>query len=759
MSQTFTHFRTCNLCEAMCGLEIQVKDGQIQAIKGDKDDPFSRGHICPKAVALQDVYHDPNRLKFPLRRTANGWEQIGWDEAFDEVVSRLQAIQTQHGRNAVGVYLGNPNVHNVGSLLYNPPFIRALRTKNRFSATSVDQLPHHLAAYLMFGHYLLLPVPDVDRTNYFLMLGANPVASNGSLMTAAGIEGRLKALQARGGKLVVIDPRRTETAQMADEHHFIRPGTDALFLLAVLHTLFAENLVDLRRLAGVCDGLETVAELVAEFSPLAVEAATGVPATVIERMAREFAAAPSAVAYGRMGLSTQPFGGLCQWLLNLLNLVTGNLDNPGGAMFTHPAIDAVALTSLTGSKGSVGRWRSRVRNLPEFAGELPVAALAEEILTPGEGQIKAMVTVAGNPVLSTPNGTQLDEALAGLEFMVAIDIYLNETTRHAHIILPPATGLETSHYDLTFHVLAVRNTAKFSPALFKPEPGMKEDWEILRELRLRLEGNMDTSRRKFKFDFFRRLSPDKIIDLGLRFGPYGRGRNGLTLSRLRREVHGVDLGPLRPSLPDRLATPNRRIPLAPELLVQDVARLRRVNSEQLTVNSEQLTVSGGEELVGTQGNSEELVGTRGNSGELNLSVSQSLSLQSPVSPTFSLIGRRQLRSNNSWMHNSERLVRGKERCTVLVNRGDAAALGLSDGQMVAVRSRVGYITLPAELTDDIMPGVVSIPHGWGHNRPGIRLDVAQQHPGASLNDLTDEQAIDELTGNAAFSAILVTLSV
>jgi anaerobic selenocysteine-containing dehydrogenase len=714
----------------MCGLEIQVKDGQIHSIKGDKDDPFSRGHICPKAVALQDVYHDPNRLKFPLRRTATGWEQIGWDEAFNEVVSRLQAIQAQHGRNAVGVYLGNPNVHNVGSLLYNPPFIRALRTKNRFSATSVDQLPHHLAAYLMFGHYLLLPVPDVDRTDYFLMLGANPVASNGSLMTAAGIEGRLKAMQTRGGKLVVIDPRSTETAQMADEHHFIRPGADALFLWAVLHTLFAEGLVDLGRLAGVCDGLETVAEIAAAFPPSAVESAISIPASTIERIAREFAAAPSAVAYGRIGLSTQPFGGLCQWLLNLINIVTGNMDNPGGAMFTHPAIDAVAITSLTGGKGSYGRWRSRVRNLPEIAGELPAAALAEEILTPGEGQIKAMVTVAGNPVLSTPNGRQLDEALAGLEFMVAVDIYLNETTRHAHIILPPATGLETSHYDLVFHVLAVQNTAKFSPALFEPEPGMKEDWQILRELRLRLEGNRDTSRKKYKFDFFRRLSPDKVIDLAIRFGPYGRGREGLTLSRLRREVHGVDLGPLRPSLPDRLGHTNKRISLAPDLLVQDLTRLKTwwqtVSSEQSAVSSHQYA---------------------------------ELETQNSKLETFLLIGRRHLRSNNSWMHNSERLVKGKERCTVMVNRGDAAALGLMDGQMVEVRSRVGCITLPTELTDDIMPGVVSIPHGWGHNRPGIRLDVAQQHPGASLNDLTDEQALDELTGNAAFSAIPVTLSV
>jgi anaerobic selenocysteine-containing dehydrogenase len=716
-----THYRTCNLCEAMCGLEIKVKGPEILSIKGDKDDPFSQGHICPKAVALQDMYHDPDRLKFPLRRTAGGWERIGWDAAFDEVATNLRAVQERHGANAVGVYLGNPVVHNMGTLLFAPPFIRALRTRNRFSATSVDQLPHQFVAYAMFGHQLLLPIPDIDRTDFMLILGANPLASNGSLMSAPGVARRLKAIQERSGKFVVIDPRRTETAAAADQHFFIQPGTDALLLLALLHTIFADGLADPGRLAALSNGLDTIAALVADFPPERVAGAVGIAAAEIRRLAHDFGTAATAVCYGRVGASTQAFGGLTQWLINVLNIVTGNFDRPGGAMFPKPAFDVVGITSLTGQVGHGGRWRSRVRGLAEFGGELPAATLAEEILTEGAGQIKALVTIAGNPVLSTPNGGLLDQALAGLEFMVAIDIYINETTRHANIILPPTTSLETDHYDIAFHGLAVRNTAKYSPALFAPEPGMKHDWEILLELRRRLGGvPADASNRKdprVRQDFFSRMAPDKIVDLALRFGPYGywggECRQALNLRKLKRSPHGVDLGPMQPCLPERLVTRSRLIELAPDVLLQDVSRMEQKLLDRTTTN-----------------------------GTYDLS----------------LIGRRQLRSNNSWMHNSERLVRGKQRCTLLMHPQDAAARGLNHNQQVYVRSRVGQIELPVEISDEMMPGVVSIPHGWGHNKSGVQLATAQQHAGASINDLTDEQLIDELTGNAAFSGVPVSVT-
>lgn len=713
-----THYRTCNLCEAMCGLEIQHQNGQVLSIKGDKNDPFSHGHICPKATALQDIYEDPDRLKYPVRRTADGWERIPWDEAYDAVVAGLKGVQEKYGTTAVGVYLGNPNAHKHGSLLFGPPFIRALRTTNRFSATSADQLPHQFAALFMFGHQLLLPIPDIDRTDYMLILGANPLASNGSLMTAPDFRGRLKAIQKRGGKFVVIDPRRTETAALANQHFFIKPGTDVLLLLALVQTIFAENLVKLGRLLEHLTGLKEVEQAVAPYTPEKVAAVTGLAADEIRQLARDFCAAERAVCYGRIGTSTQAFGGVCNWLINVLNIITGNFDRAGGAMFTLPAFDVVGITGAFGSVGSYNRWQSRVRQLPEFSGELPVSALAEDILTPGEGQIKAMVTVAGNPVLSTPNGRQLDEALASLEFMVAIDIYINETTRHADIILPTTTGLEEGHYDLAFHYLAVRNTTKYSEPLFEPDEDQRHDWEIYRELRQRLEAGTNREARQ---DHFKRMRPDQILDLAMRVGPYGLNGDktaaaeqegeSLKLRTVRKYPHGIDLGPLRENmLPKRLFTPDKKINLAPELILND---LSRVNETLLT----SAACLNGYDLA--------------------------------------LIGRRDLRSNNSWMHNSQRLVKGKERCTLLMNPDDAAARDIVDGQTVTVKSRVGALQVTAEVSAEMMRGVVSIPHGWGHGREGVQLTVAQAHAGVSINDLTDDQLLDELTGNAAFNGVPV----
>lgn len=709
------HYRNCNLCEAICGIEISLEaDGHLN-IRGDKDDPLSRGYICPKAVALQDFHFDKDRLKHPVRRSANGWQRIGWDEAFEEVTRNLKRIRAQYGKNSVATYLGNPTVHNSGAMLFAPGFLRSLHTRNKFSATSVDQLAHHLSGYLMFGHQLLLPVPDLERTNYFLILGANPAASNGSLMTAPGMGRRLQEIRARGGKVVLIDPRHNETARLVDQHLFIRPGTDVLLLLALLHVVFAEGLTRTGRLASFTDGVETVAQLVVEFTPERVASITGIDADQIRLLAREFAAADGAVCYGRIGVSTQEFGGLCQWLINVLNVVTGNLDRPGGAMFTLPAFDPVTAPESLAPRGSFGRWRSRVRKLPEFSGELPVAALAEEILTEGAGQVKALVTLAGNPVLSTPNGRELDQALASLEFMVSIDCYINETTRHAHIILPATSPLERGHYDLAFHLLAVRNTSKYSPPLFKPDKDARHDWEILLELQTRMEpdGLRGRLKRRFVSRFF---GPERMLDMGLRFGPYGARLNpfkkGLTLRKLQSAEHGIDLGPLEPCLPGRLRTADKRIALAPEVFVKDVERVKSRFFDSVTAQS---------------------------NGHLLL------------------IGRRQLRSNNSWLHNYPRLLRGKPRCTLLMHPNDAADRDLIPGQTVIVRSRVGSITLPLEITDEIMQGVVSIPHGWGHDRAGVQLDVAQQHAGASINDLTDNQAIDSLCGTAAFSGIPVSV--
>lgn len=712
------HYRSCNLCEAICGIEIAVQAGDHLDIRGDKDDPFSRGYICPKAVGLQDLHFDKDRLRYPVRRTFQGWQRISWDEAFAEVAENLKRIRATHGRNSIATYLGNPVVHNYGALLFVPGFIRSLGTRNRFSATSVDQLPHHVASFFMFGHQLLLPVPDVDRTQFHLMLGANPAVSNGSMMTAPGMSRRLQEIRERGGKVVLVDPRYNETAQLVDRHLFIRPGTDVLLLLALLQVVFEEGLVRLGQVASFTKGVETVGEIVAEFTPERVAPLTGIDAHEIRALAREFATAESAVCHGRIGVSTQEFGAVCQWLINVLNIVTGNLDRPGGAMFTLPAFDPLSAPESLAPRGSYGRWHSRVRELPEFGGELPVAVLAEEILTEGPGQIKALVTCAGNPVLSTPNGHKLDRALASLEFMVSLDFYINETTRHAHIILPPTSALERGHYDMAFNMLTVRNTAKFSPPLFEPGDDTRHDWEILSELQSRMDRNGRRSAvlRKWSTRFF---GPERILDLALRFGPYGAKLNpfssGLTLRKVKEAVHGIDLGPLKPCLPGRLRTDDKRIDLAPEVLVKDIARVKRILLDGAAASS---------------------------NGELLL------------------IGRRQLRSNNSWMHNSERLVKGnpaKPPCTIIMNPADAAHRDLASGQTVRVRSRVGEIALPLEVSDEIMPGVVSIPHGWGHERAGNHLAVAQQHAGVSINDLTDPLAIDALCGTAAFSATPVTV--
>lgn len=685
------HYRACNLCEAICGIEIKLENNVITSIAGDKNDPFSRGHVCPKAVALKDVYEDANRLKMPMKRTGDEWREISWEAAFDEIETKVKDIQTRFGRNAIAVFQGNPSVHNFGTLLNSGELLKSLKTQNNYSATSVDQLPHHFAAWTMFGHPLLMPIPDIDRTGYFLIFGANPLASNGSLMTAPDVINRLENIKKRGGKIVLIDPRKTETARAANEHHFIKPSSDVFMLLSIVHTLFAENLVNLERLKDFTDGVEILREVSKEHTPETAASLTGISAMEIRRIAVEFGTAQSAVCYGRMGVSVQKFGSLCHWLINSINILTGNFDRAGGAMFTAPAFDIVAA-----SKGGniFNRWQSRVRQLPEFMGELPVAALAEEISTDGEGQIKALFTSCGNPVLSTPNGGALEIALGNLEFMVSIDIYINETTKNADIILPPATGLETSHFDVIFNLFAVRNTAKYSAPLFAKADGAKYDWEIFQEVSHRLNG---------KDAPLNLVPPEAKLDLGLQFGRYK-----MSLAELAEKPHGVDLGELRSCLPERLFTGNKRINLAPELLVEDLKRLK---------------------------------------------VEAKDSDEFP----FALIGRRHLRDNNSWLHNSERLVKGKNRCTIMINSADAENLNIASGQNLKVSSRVGSVEIPCEISDKIMRGVVSIPHGYGHARNGVKLDTAVNHAGVSLNDLTDDRVLDELTGNAAFSNVKVRL--
>ena len=699
----------CNLCEAICGLELTIEDGPdgartVTAVRGNEADPLSRGHICPKGVAIADIYSDPDRLRRPVRRIGTGatarWEEISWDEAFDAVADGLASAINQHGKDALGIYLGNPSVHSLGALTHGLGLIKSFRTRNKFSATSVDQLPHQLLSYLMFGHQLLLPVPDIDRTQYFLVFGGNPMASNGSLMTVPDFPGRLRELKARGGRMVVFDPRRTETAKVASEHVFVRPGTDAWVLLAMLNTLFDDGLT---RPPDYVDGLDQVAQLVAPYTPERAEAASGVPAETIRRTAREFASADGAAAYGRIGVSTAEFGTVCQWAIQLLNIVTGNLDRAGGTMLTSPAIDVIGM-GLVG-RGHVDRYRSRVRDLPEFGGELPVAVMREEIETPGDGQIRAMLTLAGNPVLSTPDGAALDRAFGNLDFMASVDIYVNETTRHANVILPPTSALERDHYDLIFHVLAVRNSARFTPAIFPKDRDQRHDWQIFRELTSRT-----TRRLAAKPPLGKRiatrvqltLSPTGLIGILL-----SRGRR-TSLRALRANPAGVDLGPLQAGqLPGRLMSKNKRIDAVPSLVVQDLARL---DAQELP---------NGDELL--------------------------------------LIGRRHQQNCNSWMHNSERLTKGQPRHQLLANPADLADRNIVDGATVKVSSRVGTVEVEVKATDDMMPGVVSLPHGYGHQKDGVQLSRASQVDGVSINDLTDPDRLD-VSGNAALSGVPVRIA-
>jgi anaerobic selenocysteine-containing dehydrogenase len=709
---TSTHFRTCNLCEAMCGMKLTVEDGRITDVRGDPDDVFSRGHICPKGPAMREVLEDPDRIRHPMRRTASGWERVSWDEALDEAAAKLKAVRAAHGGNALGFYVGNPSVHNHGAVLGVPGFSRALGTKNRFDANSQDANPKLFACMMVYGDSFAITIPDVDRTDHLLVFGANPAASNGSVMSLGDVRGRLSGIRERGGKIVLFDPRRTESAALADEHHFLRPGGDAALLLALHHVLFAEKLVDERAVGEIAGGLDTLRALAAKFPPQRVAAATGIDAETIARIARDFAKAKRAVAYGRVGPCQNEFSSVASWLIETLNVVTGNFDREGGAMFATPALDLPSIGRMLVGNG-YARWRSRVRGLPEFGGQLPAAVMAEEMETPGEGQIRAFVTLAGNPVLSTANGERLASALAKLDYMVAIDYYLNETTRHAHLILPPVHALEHPHYDVVLHALAVRNTAKLSPTVIEPEAGGRDDWSILYELGMRLGGMgfgnpvVDGAART-AWRLGLTLSSERLIDLLLRAGPYGSvlpWKKGISLARLREAPHGIDLGPLVPARGKRVRTSDGKVELAPKVIVEDLPRV------------EAWIDRSGDELL--------------------------------------LIGRRHLRSNNSWMHNVRSLTKGPDRATLLMNPADAAQRGVAAGQTVRVRSRVGEVSARVEATDEIMVGVVSLPHGFGHAAAKETMAIAGALPGPNVNAITDDNFVEPLTGTAILNGVVV----
>ncbi|HEV8182746.1 MAG TPA: molybdopterin-dependent oxidoreductase [Candidatus Angelobacter sp.] len=737
------HHRICPFCEACCGLEITVAEGRVKRIRGHAADVFSGGYLCPKGVALKDLHEDPDRLRKPLIKRDGRFVEATWDEAFAEIERRLLPIIASHGADSVALTLGNPVVHKAALLLYAPRLGRALGSKNVFSASTLDQMPKHLSCGLLFGEFLSIPVPDIERTDLLLMLGANPMVSNGSLWTVPNFRDKAKALRARGGKLVVVDPRRTETAKVADEHVFIRPSGDVFFLLGMVHTLFAEKLVHLGRLAERVAGVEVLERAVAAFSPEQVSSRCGIPTETIRRLARSLAAAKRAVVYGRVGTCTQEYGTLCNWLVDVLNILTGHFDEPGGAMFPRAAaLQANTMGKPGSGKGVVtGRRKSRVSGAPEVLGEFPMSCLAEEIQTPGEGQVKALITVSSNPALSSPNGERLAAAMEQLEFMVSLDIYLNETSRHADVVLSGTSPLEDLHYDVAFSQLSYRNHARYSHPVFQPEAGHPfqpeaghpEEWQVLLRLIGIVQGKgagadlgsiddellMNDLRRTtgpHADQIFKALSHrrgvERLLDLGLRSGPYGdqfgTKPDGLNLDKVKAAEGGIDLGALTPRVPEVLRTPSGKIELAPPMLVDD---LRRVASD----------------------------------------------LERPA-PELVIIGRRQLHGNNSWMHNLPVLAKGAAQCTALVNPADAARLGLEDGGRARIAHDGRMIEAEVEISDEMMPGVISLPHGWGHDQPGSQLNVAAANPGGNLNALMDENRRDPLSGNAVLSGVEVEMT-
>ncbi|MBV1947268.1 molybdopterin oxidoreductase family protein [Streptomyces sp. BV129] len=737
-----TALRICPLCEATCGLTLTIEGTRVTGARGDRDDVFSKGFICPKGASFGALDADPDRLRTPLIRENGELREASWEEAFDAVARGLRPVVERYGADALGVVLGNPNVHTMAGALYPTVLLGAVRTRSLFTASTVDQMPKHVSSGLLFGDANAIPVPDLDHTDHLLLIGANPLESNGSLCTAPDFPGKLRALKARGGTLTVVDPRRTRTAKLADRHIAIRPGADALLLAAMATVLFEEGLVDLGDLAAHVDGLPELRQELADFTPEAVAGACDVEPDTIRALARELAAAPTAAVYARIGSCTVPHGTLASWLVDVLNTLTGNLDRPGGALFPQAATDRTPRPAGPGRGFTLGRWHSRVRQLPEAKGELPLSALAEEIdtATPEGEPVRALIVIAANPVLSAPDGDRLDKALESLDFMVSVDPYLNETSRHAHVVLPPPPPAQSPHHDFAFNTLAVRNQVRYTRPAVPLEPGRMAETEILARLVLAASGMhgadpaaVDTmvieqtlgkavqephspvhgrDPRELAGLLTGADGPERRLDLMLRLGPYGDGfgarPDGLTLARLLGNPHGIDLGPLRPRLPQPLKTPSGKVELLPAPIAADLPRLREALRERPTG------------LV--------------------------------------LVGRRHLRSNNSWLHNVPALTGGTNRCTLHLHPEDAERLGVRDGEPVRIKGAGGEVTAPAEVTEAIRPGVVSLPHGWGHGRPGTRLTHAGREPGVNVNQLLDGTLLDPLSGNAVLNGIPVRLS-
>ena len=714
----------------MCGLEIETEGERVVRIRGDRSDVWSKGYLCPKGASLGQLHHDPDRLRAPMVRDGDEWREVTWDDAFARCEELLHGVVAEHGVETVHAYMGNPNVHSYSLSRYSGAVAGLGGIRTIWSAGTVDQWPKNLACAQVYGGAWSIPIPDVANTDLFVVMGANPQASQGSILAYPDLLGELDRIRERGGRTIVIDPRRTGTAERADEWMPVRPGTDAALLLAVVQVLDEEGLIALCHLDGRVRGIDEVLAAASRYTPESVAAWCGVPADRIRGLARELAAAERPVVYGRIGLCNQEFGTLASWLVEVVNVLLGRVDAEGGALFPRPAIALISSTARRRGPVTTGRWHTRVRGAPEVLGQAPLSCLAEEIDTPGEGQVKALITVAGNPVLSAPDAGRLDAALPMLDAMICIDNYLNETTRHAHVILPGLSPLEQPHCDEAIWGFATRAVARWSPVVFEP-PERPHEWEICIRLGAILGGMKADEVDVAAFDdemYLARAArhgvdgtqveswslsgPDRFVDLTFRVSTYGdrygEHPGGLTFDEVRRHPHGIDLGPSSTPLDDILRTSSGDIELAHDDILGDLERLDRRMAEP--------------------------------------------------HPPLVLIGRRHVRSNNSWLHNLPALVKGRDRSTLLVHPDDAERHGVAGGDRVRLTTEAGSVEATVEVSDELIPGVISLPHGWGHDRPGTRNSVAAARPGSNTNVLIPGSALDEPSGNAAVNGVPVEMA-
>ncbi|WP_077033429.1 molybdopterin-dependent oxidoreductase [Pelomonas sp. KK5] len=728
-SDTTIHRHSCTLCEGMCGIKVEVRGEQVIGIRPDADNVFSRGHICPKGTTLGAVHHDPDRLRRPMIRSGSEWRDAGWDEAFAHIEQLVAGVRERHGPEAFAFYSGNMNKSGFDTARYLMLLAQQARFAQRFSSSSVDQLPKNVSTFLMYGDMWKMPIPDVDRTDLFVIFGGNPSASKGSMFSHRDVMGAIKAMRARGGRLVVVDPVRTGTAQAADQWIGIRPGADAALLMAIVQVLFADGLVRLRHLDGLVNGVDEMRRLSAGYTPERVSTFCGVAPEVIRTLAREIAAAPRAAIYGRIGTCTQEFGTLASWLVDVVAVLTGNLDREGGTMWSDPVAPHLKLTPPYRTDAPLLGPKNRVRGVPGILGNYPASCLAEEIDTPGSGAVRGLLTSGCNPVLSAPGSARLDAALPMLECMVSIDLYINETTRHAHVILPPLSPLEQPHYDVWSWPFSLTVGGHYSAAIFPPKERPAE-WRVLARLGSIFGGQPEADLDALDDAFFARmcqqlgLDPapvmaqlperggERILDLCIRTGPlgdrFGENPGGLSLQSFRDAPDGLLFGHAEPQGAAAYKTPSKRLELAPPYMAGDLPRLEAAMARAL--------------------------------------------------PEFVLVSRRNLRSLNSWMHNMQALVKGRDRCTLQIHTEDAARLGIGEGDTVEVTSDSGTVHVAAEPMDDIRRGVVSLPHGWGHGQPGSRMATAAGHPGVNYNLLSPGPLVDAASGNAMLNGIPVRVA-